>query len=171
MVEVVFLSSVAFVMAVPDGVIDPDVLKDLVVAHQETAKYHDIGVALADGYIPVSPCVEVPGPGIVGIHYVNFDFTADLVLGELTPETLIYVPIDEGMELVGVEYFVADVGQPAPNLFGQALHGSMHGHDPGELPHYELHVRLWQGNPENLRQVQPQRKLLPAGGSLTLYPE
>ncbi len=166
-----FVSSAVLVMVVPDDVIDPDVLKDLVVAHQATAKYHDVGVALADGYIPVSHCVEVPGPGIVGIHYVNFDFTADLVLDELTPEILIYVPTDEGMELVGVEYFVADVGQPAPSLFGQALHGSMPSHDLDELPHYELHVRLWQGNPENLRQVQPQRKPFPAGGSLTLYPE
>ncbi len=150
MVAVLLLaSSVTFVMAAPGGVTDKDALKDLAAARQATDKYHDVSVALADGYVPVSPCVEVPGLGGMGIHYAKFSLM-DPFVDPLTPEVLLYVPTDGGLKLVGVEYFAVDVAQPAPVLFGQTMNGPMPGHEPPQPDHYDLHVWLWQGNPDGI---------------------
>jgi hypothetical protein len=143
-------SLTTIVMAAPGGVTDSDDLKDLAKARRATAKYHDVDTALADGYVSTVACVEVPGLGGMGIHYVNFGLAADLTVDPLTPEILLYVPTAEGMKLVGVEYFVAYVGQPAPILFGQSMDGPMPGHEPGQPEHYDLHVWLWQGNPDGI---------------------
>jgi len=35
-----------------------------------TARYHDLDAALADGYIPVSPCVAEAGLGGMGYHFL-----------------------------------------------------------------------------------------------------
>ncbi len=182
MVAGLLLASVAtFVTAAPGGVTDKDALKALAKARQATDKYHDVNVAVADGYVPVppppaSPCVEVPGLGGMGIHYVNFDiFEAPPDI--LTPAVLLYVPTDEGLKLVGVEYFAIalyDAGAgpapwlgteddpeapppgdwftTAPTLFGQEeMNGPMAGHDDPDMPwHYDLHVWLWQGNPDGI---------------------
>lgn len=124
--------------------------KHLKKARQATDKYHDVAVALADGYVPEGPCVEVPGLGGMGIHYTNSILASDLTVDELTPEILLYVPVDGGFRLVAVEYFVVDVGQPAPNLFGQTMNGPMPGHGPGQPVHYDLHVWLWEKNPNGI---------------------
>jgi hypothetical protein len=149
------LSTVA--VAAPGGVTDPDVLKDLAAARQATARYQDVSVALADGYIPVSPCVESPAGGM-GIHYLNPALAGDPAVRALTPELLLYAPKGDKLMLVGVEYFLAlgppgapvpDPAPPAPTVFGQTMDGPMEGHDGGP-PHYDLHVWLWQANPDGI---------------------
>lgn len=148
-----------FAVAAPGGVTDSDTLKALAEVRQATARYHDVDAALADGYVPVGPCVEVPGLGGMGIHYVNFGLAADGAVDPLAPEILLYVPQGKGMKLVGVEYFVA-IGPPgapvppdpppAPIVLGQEMGGPFPGHGPGDPPHYDLHVWLWQGNPDGI---------------------
>ncbi len=124
-----------------------------------TAKYHDVRRAERDGFVPVSPCVESP-EGAMGIHYLKPD-RLDLVLNETEPELLLYLPTDEGLRLVAVEYMVpifqdgvpytgeAPPANPgtAPVLFGQTFQGPMPGHGPGEPWHYDLHVWIWSRNP------------------------
>jgi hypothetical protein len=153
--------------AAPGGVTDPAALKDLATVRETTAKYHDVNVALADGYVSTVECVEVPGLGGMGIHYVNFGLLGDLQVDPLAPEVLLYVPSDEGLKLVAVEYLMTALANtpsgpmpwfehdPPPDgfvttppaLFGQTFNGPMAGHGPGEPWHYELHTWVWQANP------------------------
>ncbi len=129
---------------------DPDVLRQLAAVRRATAKYHDVSKAIADGYLPAPHCVGVPGVGGMGYHYVKPSLTRDLALDPLQPELLLYVPSGNGLRLVGVEYFVAAVGQPTPSLFGRPFDGPMPGHEPGMPTHYDLHVWLWQTNPNGI---------------------
>ena len=70
-----------------------------------------------------------------------------------------YAATDDGVRLVGVEYFygIGAPGDPIPNppppapfLFGRAFDGPMLGHDPQMPPHYDLHVWVWQANPDGI---------------------
>ena len=135
--------------AVPGGT-DSDTLRQLAQVRQATAKYHDVGQALADGYIPVSGCEALPGVGAMGIHYLNPGLASDLTVDPLAPEVLLYAPSGDGLRLVGVEYFVAHAGQPAPRVLGQTFDGPMAGHSPGMPAHYDLHAWVWQANPAGL---------------------
>jgi hypothetical protein len=127
---------------------------DLAVVRQVTAKYHDVGAALADGYVPSSPCTVGP-TGVMGIHYLN----PALVAGPVDlrkPPILLYVPGEDGLELAGVEYFKVDADQDLgtdgdrPSLLGQEFDGPMAGHG-GDMPvHYDLHVWTWKHNPDGM---------------------
>jgi hypothetical protein len=125
--------------------------RDLAAARAATAKYHDVNQAVADGFVPVSPCVEIPNVGAMGIHYINFS-RADLNVDVSEPEYLLYMPDENGkLRLVGVEYFVPFTGSnPAPNLFGRDFQGPMPGHAPGEPAHYDLHVWICRINPDGM---------------------
>ena len=145
------LASLAtFGLAAPGGVTDPDDLEALAAARRATDKYHDVSVAEADDYSSTPMCVEQPGLGGMGIHYINFSLF-DGTVDPLTPEGLLYAPTDEGLLLVGVVYVVVDTGQPHPTLFGQPMIGPMPGDGPMPMPpHYHLHAWLWQGNPAGI---------------------
>jgi len=137
-------------LASPGDVTDADVLQQLAAVRQATAKYHDVNQALADGYIPASDCEKLPGVGTMGIHFLNPRLASDLTVDPLAPELLLYVPSGGRLRLVGVEYFVANVGQPHPSLFGRAFDGPMAGHSPGMPEHYDLHVWIWQAKPDGI---------------------
>jgi hypothetical protein len=145
--------------------------KLLAKARQATAKYHDVNVALADGYVPSGPCVAAP-PGTMGIHYINFGLIGDSTIDELTPEILLYVDTNSGPRLVAVEYYALAIGtngtyigpwfdhdlpagwtwlsSPSTIFGGTSMHGPIEPHDEGQPWHYDLHVWLWQGNPEGI---------------------
>ena len=53
--------------AAPGGATNPAAMQELAQARQAITKYHDVSVALADGYLPVS--LFVPG---MGVHYLPF---------------------------------------------------------------------------------------------------
>lgn len=124
--------------------------RELAAVRQATSKYHDVNVAIADGYLPTEMCTELPGQGGMGYHYVNRRLAADLESDPLQPEVLLYAPADDGLKLVGVEYFQADAGQAPPAVFDQSFDGPMPGHEPGMPPHYDLHLWLWQHNPNGM---------------------
>lgn len=50
----------------------------------------------------------------MGYHYFNPALGNDLVNDPLKPELLIYAPSGNGVKLVAVKWFQADVGQPRP---------------------------------------------------------
>ena len=114
-----------------------------------TAKYHDVNVAIADGYLPNPHCVAGPEGGM-GYHYFNPQLGGDLETDPLTPELLIYAPSGNGLKLVAVEYFQANVGQARPTIMGQRFDGPMAGHEPGMPEHYDLHFWIWQPNPDGV---------------------
>ena len=140
-------------------VADAAVRKDLAAVRQATAKYHNVEAALADGYLALPDCVSVPGVGAMGIHYINPALAVDPAISLTSPEVLLYAPTEDGVRLVGVEYFQA-LGAPgdpvppnppaAPILFGRPFDGPMEGHDPQMPPHYDLHVWVWQANPAGI---------------------
>ncbi len=158
------------VLAAP-GAPGGGVNKDLAVARQATAKYHDVNEAVADGYVQLSG--HVPG---MGAHFVNlglmetpFDLTE--------PEILLY-SLTEGNrpKLVAVEYVVA--GPEPDGLAGDSdvweIHlASCHYADESEIVEpnpvscpatspggaplvlwhpdlWTLHTWIWRGNPDGI---------------------
>ncbi len=131
--------------ATATGVADSDTLQQVAQVRRVTAQYHDVERALADGYVAPHGCVEG-----MGYHYLNPSLASDLAIDPLAPELLIYAPSGNGLKLVAVEYFAANVGQAHPILFGRQLDGPMAGHEPGMPEHYDLHAWVWQANPDGL---------------------
>lgn len=124
---------------------------------QATAKYHDVNVALADGYVPVSPCEASPA-GTMGIHYLKPELLGQPI-DLRRPPLLLYLPTADGPQLIGVEYFKADADQnlatdgDRPSLLGQPFDGPMPGHDEHMPIHYDLHVWVWRHNPSGMFAV------------------
>lgn len=114
-----------------------------------TARYADVADAVADGYVRVSGCEQSPA-GAMGIHYLNGRLAPDLEVVAERPEVLLYVPSNGRLQLAGVEYFAAAVGQPTPSVLGTPLEGPTAGHGPGMPTHYDLHVWTWKHNPAGL---------------------
>lgn len=114
-----------------------------------TARFHDVAVATAEGYVPAGQCEEVPGLGVMGVHYVNPALVEDAVVDPARPEILLYLPTGNGLRLVGVEWFVAEAasGGTHPEILGVPFDGPMAGHAPGMPEHYDLHAWVWAHNP------------------------
>jgi hypothetical protein len=122
-------------------------LKELADARDATAKYHDVDQALADGY------VQKGFRAGEGFHFVKaslIDCTFDLA----HPETLLYIPTDDGLRLVGVEYSVlsACTSTPPEGFTGDA--------DEWEAgaegrPVWGLIAWLWLGNPNGVFAEPP----------------
>lgn len=136
---------------------DGDAAQELLSVRDATDEYKNVSVAEAEGYQPVSECVEVPEVGAMGIHYLRMDLLGDGELNTTQPEGLLYAPAENGeLRLVGVEYVTStevwhethDV--ETPTLFGQEFDGPMRGHAEGEPVHYDLHVWLWEVNPNGV---------------------
>ena len=151
----VILASIAYAAT---GVADPVVLRQLAQVRRATAKYHDVNVALADGFVPTRACVASPDGGM-GIHYVNPPRLMDAEVDILQPEILLYVDSGDGLKLIGVEYWfsigapdtpVPDPAPPAPVIFGMPMDGPMDAHEPGQPPHYDLHAWVWMANPSGI---------------------
>jgi len=151
----IILASVVYAAA---GVTDPAVLKELAQVRQATVKYQDVNVALADGFIRTPACVSSPDGGM-GIHFINPARLMDPAVNILEPEILLYVETADGLKFLGVEYFygigapdthVPNPAPPSPVLFGRTFDGPMEQHEPGQPPHYDLHVWIWQANPSGM---------------------
>jgi hypothetical protein len=119
-----------------------------------TRAYRNVEVAEAAGYAPISPCVEDPKYGGMGIHYENRALVEDGVLDPLRPEVLVYQPTWSGtLRLGAVEYLEVDADQnlatdgDRPWMFGLPFDGPMLGHSPGMPIHYDLHAWLFRANP------------------------
>jgi hypothetical protein len=110
-----------------------------------TARFQRVEVALAEGYGPVSPCVESPMGGM-GYHYRK-DSLVDGVVDPSHPEMLLYEPQKNGkLELIGVEFVVPPAqwaGSGPPQLGDQTF-----GNDP--FGNYALHVWVWRHNPNGM---------------------
>jgi hypothetical protein len=120
-----------------------------------TARFVNINVALAEGWVPATPCVSGPDTGAMGVHLVFPSRLDHVVLDATEPEALIYEPMTNGaMRLVGVEFIVKAsvwaVQNPPPAV--PALEGNLLNFigEPNRfgLPaFYELHVWAWEQNP------------------------
>jgi len=140
----------------PEESLSADTLAELARARNATAKYHDVAVAVADGYVQ-----KGYGSG-EGFHFVNaglMDCTFDLE----RPEVLLYIPSGEGLRLVGVEYSVPNAcTATAPEGFtGDA--DEWEGPNAEGRPMWALITWLWLGNPNGVfaEPPHPQIPLVP----------
>ena len=112
-----------------------------------TAKYHSTAEAMNAGHLPDDHCVSVPGLGGMGYHWVNPSLV-DPVFDPLKPEAILYAPGPGGnLRLVALEYIVINVGQPRP-MFGNQPFDI--GGTPVPVPHWSLHVWLYESNPNGM---------------------
>jgi hypothetical protein len=124
---------------------------DLAAVRAATAQFHRSEVAEAAGYmnVNVGECVELPGVGGMGYHFVNFGLV-DFELDPLKPEAMVYAPSPSGkMKLVAVEYIVPaapwdEYFNYLPSVLGQNLHLN------SQLGLYVLHAWIWENNPAGM---------------------
>jgi len=120
-----------------------------------TARYVELNVALADGFVAATPCVSGPDTGAMGVHFVLPSRISAGVLNAEQPEALIYEPMADGaMRLVGVEFIVLESVWAAKHAAGSvpALDGNLLNYIAAPnrygLPaFYEIHVWAWEQNP------------------------
>lgn len=136
--------------AEPDG---------LSAVRSATAGYHDVARAQADGFGELRDtagvaCIDQPGVGGMGIHYVNVDRVGDPAVTARAPELVLYERQQNGrLRLVAVEWVVlqsdwhAAGHAAAPSLFGEEFSLVPAGNRYGLPPFYELHAWVWQHNP------------------------
>lgn len=128
--------------------------QDLAALRKATARYHDVGTALADGFLapPPDECIAAP-PGGMGYHYVNPSHM-DLEIDPRRPEVLLYEPMRNGrLRLVGAEFLVHGdswdgVHADPPSFAGRDFDPpSDRGATSPPGPFYTLHVWIWRTNP------------------------
>jgi hypothetical protein len=139
-----------WIAAAPVMLVSASGKDNLAAVRDLTSRYHRVAVAQAAGYAPFQGCLEEPGTGGMGYHYVNFAWV-DLTVDAMQPEAMVYAPGPHGQKQLGaVEYIVPaaawDAAHPGelPELFG---HEFLFDPDFGT---YELHVWLWQHNPAGM---------------------
>ena len=119
----------------------------LLSVRRATAKFHSTAQAIAAGYEADEHCVSVPGLGGMGFHWVNQSLV-DPSFDPLKPEAILYATGPGGkLRLIAVEYIVINIGQPAPTFGDQPFDV---GGTPVPVPHWSLHVWLWENNPSGL---------------------
>jgi hypothetical protein len=130
--------------------------RTLTQVRKATARFRLPAAAIRSGYAATSTCVDLPGVGAMGYHFVNRAHMADGVLDVRRPEMLVYVRTRHGLRLGAVEYFKVDADQKIsthtdrPSLFGRHFDGPMPGHEAGMPIHYDLHVWLYKHNPAGM---------------------
>jgi hypothetical protein len=135
----------------------------LAAARAGTARFHDVNVAVAEGYEPISECVSIPGLGGMGIHYGKFALFMDAAVAPGEPEILLYEPHADGsLRLVGVEYAVSsEAWHAAGNAAPPAFAGHSFEHAPGA---YVLHAWVWKNNPAGVFTSYNPKVTCPDGG-------
>jgi hypothetical protein len=119
----------------------------LMAVRQATARFNSTAQAEGAGYIADDHCVAVPGLGGMGYHWANPDLI-DETFDPLQPEVVLYATGPGGnLRLVAIEYIVLDVGQDHPSFAGHPLDV---GGTPVPVPHWSLHVWLYEHNPNGI---------------------
>ena len=124
-----------------------------------TARFHDIAVAESAGYTQFKDvngvsCIDMPGMGGMGVHYVNPKLIADPAIDPTAPEALVYAPERDGtLRLAALEYLVdrsawRSSHSKAPELFaGHAFDRTDSPNRFGLPTFYSQHVWVWKANP------------------------
>ena len=127
---------------------------DLAAARAATAGFHEShpGYSLLTDAAGIA-CIDKPGEGGMGVHYVNGALVADGKVSASEPELVVYEPLKNGgQRLVAAEYVVFQsdwdaAHDGAPELFGREFELVEAGNRYGLPAFYELHAWLWKHNP------------------------
>ena len=123
------------------------------IVRQSTARFRDVSVAEAEGYLLQFGCVTGPDVGAMGLHYVNGDLVARGELDPTRPQIVIYEPKADGhLQLTGADFLVIASAWDAnrsgpPELMGQLFHFFESPNRFGLPAFYTLHVWAWKENP------------------------
>jgi hypothetical protein len=133
---------------------------DLSTARAATAGFHQLSAANDAGYnilvrdLAGLACIDNPGVGVMGIHYVNGGLLLDGAVNAATPEALVYQQLPNGnLHLVAVEYIVFYgmwAKSSPPSLFGQQFKLIAKPNRYGLDAFYELHAWIWKDNPDGM---------------------
>jgi hypothetical protein len=130
----------------------------LAVVRASTAAFHEVRAAQAKGYAILADtagrtCIDEPGIGGMGVHYVNGDLVGDPAVNARQPEAVVYRPATNGrLQLAAAEYVVIksawDANHAAPpSLFGHEFMLTDAPNRFGLPAFYSLHVWAWDDNP------------------------
>jgi hypothetical protein len=141
---------------------------------KELAPFKSVAYAVSQGYVQGSGCESHPTLGTMGHHYVSprlLGLTAPVngrvngtgtYTGVNPPAILLYVPDGQGgLELVGIELLVFAAAWDAANNHPPMYRGRAYNYmadNPntpqdeahGFMPHYDLHIWLFDDNPSGL---------------------
>ncbi|MBM2620314.1 hypothetical protein JIG36_32855 [Actinoplanes sp. LDG1-06] len=149
---------------------------DLERLKQSTARYQHVAVAEKAGYgkfldVKGIACIDMPGMGAMGVHYVNGDLVGDGRIRARSPEAMVYEPDRSGkLRLVAVEYVVikkawTDAGHhKPPKLYGHRFNYTASPNRYGLPPFYSLHVWVWKHNPAGTFTMWNPRVHCPGSG-------
>lgn len=136
--------------------------REVKVMRAVTARYHNIANAELDGYVLLKDvngitCIDEPGMGGMGIHYVKPALIADPRINPRTPEALVYAPSPDGtLHLAALEYLVDKAAWDAKHRSGPQIfrHAPFDKTDApnrfGLDPFYSQHAWVWKHNPAGL---------------------
>ena len=129
-------------------------------ARDATAAFNDPAAAIATGYDLLTDaagiaCIDQPGAGAMGIHYVKGALVQSGVIDTARPQAVVYELGENGrLHLVALEYVVLqaawDGAHPGtvPTLFGdQKFTLTAAGNRYGLPAFYSLHAWIWKRNP------------------------
>lgn len=107
-----------------------------------TDDYRWLDNAIEDGYEKASECVDKPGVGAMGFHYLKKEFLDDVTDAD-EPEVLVYMPNRHGRyKLVAVEFI--STAKERPEIAGLDFED---GPFPGT---FALHAWVWKHNPDGM---------------------
>jgi hypothetical protein len=124
----------------------------------KNAQFHNIANAEQAGFGLLADtqgitCIDMPGMGGMGVHWVNSDRVGDPSEHLTKPEAFVYAPQPDGtLKLAAVEYVVIKADWDAthaspPKLFGHEFNLTDAGNRFGLPAFYSLHVWAWKHNP------------------------
>jgi hypothetical protein len=129
---------------------------------EATDQFHSIKAAEAAGYVPFQDingisCIDEPGMGGMGVHYVNPQLINNPSIDARRPEALVYAPGADGkLHLAALEYLVVKAAWDAKHASSPQLFASQH-FDETAAPNrfglpdfYSQHVWVWKNNPAGL---------------------
>ena len=134
---------------------------ELAAVRNATSSYHRLDVAKSAKYgilldAKGIACIDLPGIGAMGVHYVNGDLVGNPAIDATKPEALVYEPEKNGqLRLVAVEYVVIKSAWDAthsspPSLFGQTFNLTLSPNRFGLPSFYSLHAWVWKHNPVSM---------------------
>jgi hypothetical protein len=127
-------------------------------ARDATAIFQDPSAALSGGYTLLTDaqdiaCIDMPGMGAMGVHYVNGPLVQGAKIDAARPQALVYEVDQNGkLQLVALEYVVLQADwdgahSAPPTLFGQKFLLTEAGNRYGLPAFYSLHAWIWKDNP------------------------
>lgn len=169
-------AAIALALAAPASADVPRTQPDQALQQlaRQLEPFKDVAYARGQGYIQTSPCEQRPGLGAMGHHFVRPDLLGlgPRVNGRVNgtgtytdtdpPAILLYIPDEHGeLQLVGIEMLVFKAAWDAENSHPPMFRGreyNLMADNPdtpqdeahGFMPHYDLHIWLFENNPSGL---------------------